>query len=145
MAKKKSGYYSPEAIQARQQFAVDEYNRVNNQNNQQAQQQQDAPKGATATVADPNYTVRTPSAKSDFKTSIDGNNWNYINAKTDMQGKPIETRNFMGRTITPKGFDPNGNPYSLDSRNGLGYIPIDDIVGPVGMRIYPFTAIRTFK
>lgn len=41
--------------------------------------------------------------------------------------------------------DPNGNPYSLDSRNGLGYIPIDDIVGPVGMRIYPFTAIRTFK
>lgn len=41
--------------------------------------------------------------------------------------------------------DPNGNPYSLDSRNGLGYIPIEDIVGPVGMRIYPFQGIRTFK
>lgn len=34
--------------------------------------------------------------------------------------------------------------YSLDSRNGLGTIPFDDIVGPVGLRIYPFTGIRTF-
>lgn len=34
--------------------------------------------------------------------------------------------------------------YSLDSRNGLGMIPIDHIVGPVGLRIFPFQDIRTF-
>lgn len=34
--------------------------------------------------------------------------------------------------------------HSLDSRNGLGDIPLYDIVGPVGLRIYPFTQMRTF-
>lgn len=41
--------------------------------------------------------------------------------------------------------DPNGTPYSLDSRNGLGYIPLSDVVGPVGLRIYPFQSIRSFS
>ena len=41
--------------------------------------------------------------------------------------------------------DENGTPYSLDSRNGLGYIPLNDIIGPVGLRIYPFQAMRTFS
>jgi signal peptidase I len=34
--------------------------------------------------------------------------------------------------------------YSFDSRNGLGTIPYNDIIGPVALRIYPFTRIRTF-
>ena len=34
--------------------------------------------------------------------------------------------------------------YSFDSRNGLGTIPLYDVVGPVGLRIFPFTGIRTF-
>lgn len=34
--------------------------------------------------------------------------------------------------------------YSLDSRNGLGTIPYNDIVGPVAVRIFPFTSIRLF-
>lgn len=34
--------------------------------------------------------------------------------------------------------------YSYDSRSGLGLIPYYDIVGPVGLRIYPFTKLRTF-
>lgn len=34
--------------------------------------------------------------------------------------------------------------FSLDSRNGLGTIPFDDIIGPVSLRIYPFTGVRTF-
>lgn len=34
--------------------------------------------------------------------------------------------------------------YSLDSRNGLGYIPLYDVVGPVSFRIFPFNAIRSF-
>lgn len=34
--------------------------------------------------------------------------------------------------------------YSYDSRNGLGTIPFHDVVGPVALRIFPFTGIRTF-
>lgn len=37
--------------------------------------------------------------------------------------------------------------YSFDSRNGsegMGTIPLYDVIGPVAMRIFPFTAIRTF-
>ena len=46
-------------------------------------------------------------------------------------------------TIFVSGDHRQGN-YSLDSRNGLGFIPLFDIVGPVGLRIFPFTGIRTF-
>lgn len=34
--------------------------------------------------------------------------------------------------------------YSLDSRSGLGTIPYSDIVGPVGLRIFPFQNFRLF-
>lgn len=34
--------------------------------------------------------------------------------------------------------------YSYDSRSGLGLIPYYDIVGPVGLRIYPLTKLRLF-
>ncbi len=34
--------------------------------------------------------------------------------------------------------------YSYDSRNGMGPIPFYDVVGPVSVRIYPFTKIRLF-
>ena len=34
--------------------------------------------------------------------------------------------------------------YSYDSRNGLGTIPLYDVVGPVGLRLFPFDKIRTF-
>ncbi len=34
--------------------------------------------------------------------------------------------------------------YSSDSRNGLGTIPFYDIIGPVALRVFPFTQIRTF-
>ncbi len=34
--------------------------------------------------------------------------------------------------------------YSLDSRSGLGTIPLGDIIGPVGMRIFPFQYFRLF-
>lgn len=34
--------------------------------------------------------------------------------------------------------------FSLDSRNGLGYIPLYDVVGPVTMRLLPVTGIRLF-
>ena len=34
--------------------------------------------------------------------------------------------------------------YSLDSRDGLGTIPYEDLIGPVGVRIFPFNEIRGF-
>lgn len=34
--------------------------------------------------------------------------------------------------------------YSYDSRSGLGLIPYYDVVGPVGLRIYPLNKIRFF-
>lgn len=34
--------------------------------------------------------------------------------------------------------------YSFDSRNGMGLIPLYDIVGPVSFRIFPFNALRGF-
>jgi signal peptidase I len=34
--------------------------------------------------------------------------------------------------------------FSYDSRNGLGLIPLYDIVGPVGLRIYPLNTMRGF-
>jgi len=34
--------------------------------------------------------------------------------------------------------------FSFDSRNGLGVVPYYDIIGPVGLRIFPFTDMRTF-
>jgi signal peptidase I len=46
-------------------------------------------------------------------------------------------------TLFVSGDHRQGN-YSYDSRNGLGYIPFYDVVGPVALRIFPFTAIKTF-
>jgi signal peptidase I len=52
-------------------------------------------------------------------------------------------------TVVPEGTifvagDHRQGDYSYDSRSGLGTIPFYDIIGPVGMRIYPFTAMRFF-
>lgn len=34
--------------------------------------------------------------------------------------------------------------YSKDSRNGLGTVPLYDVVGTVAIRIYPFNKVRSF-
>lgn len=34
--------------------------------------------------------------------------------------------------------------FSFDSRNGLGTIPLYDVVGPVSFRIFPFNKVRSF-
>ena len=34
--------------------------------------------------------------------------------------------------------------YSYDSRNGLGTIPLYDVIGPAKLRIFPFTKLRGF-
>lgn len=42
------------------------------------------------------------------------------------------------------GGDHREEGYSYDSRNGMGNIPLYDVIGPVGVRIFPFTKVRTF-
>lgn len=46
-------------------------------------------------------------------------------------------------TLFVAGDHREGN-YSLDSRSGLGTIPFHDVIGPVGVRIWPIDQIRTF-
>lgn len=46
-------------------------------------------------------------------------------------------------TLFVSGDHRDGN-YSFDSRNGLGFVPLYDVVGPVGLRIWPLDKIRTF-
>ncbi len=40
--------------------------------------------------------------------------------------------------------DHRAGNYSFDSRNGLGTIPLYDVVGPVSIRIFPFDKLRLF-
>lgn len=40
--------------------------------------------------------------------------------------------------------DHRQDSFSFDSRNGLGLIPLYDIIGPVDVRIFPFNKIRLF-
>lgn len=40
--------------------------------------------------------------------------------------------------------DHRAGNFSYDSRNGLGTIPLYDIMGPVSFRIFPFNKIRSF-
>lgn len=51
--------------------------------------------------------------------------------------------------VVPKGEifvsgDHRTGSFSFDSRNGLGTIPLYDVVGPVAFRIFPFNKIRGF-
>lgn len=34
--------------------------------------------------------------------------------------------------------------YSYDSRNGLGFVPLNDVIGPVSFRIWPLNKLRAF-
>ncbi len=40
--------------------------------------------------------------------------------------------------------DHRNGQYSFDSRNGLSTVPLGDVVGPVGFRLFPLNKIRTF-
>lgn len=46
-------------------------------------------------------------------------------------------------TLFVSGDHREGN-FSFDSRNGLGYVPLYDIIGPVSARVLPITGLRGF-
>jgi signal peptidase I len=54
-----------------------------------------------------------------------------------------------GEWVVPEGEifivgDHRDGSFSYDSRNGLGTVPLYDVVGPVGLQIFPFDKIRFF-
>ncbi|PKL31711.1 signal peptidase I [Candidatus Saccharibacteria bacterium HGW-Saccharibacteria-1] len=76
-------------------------------------------------------------------------NPNGFNPDDNNNGEPGSTTSGTLDTIVPDGElfvsgDHRQGSYSYDSRNGLGTIPFYDVVGPVGLRIYPFDKFRNF-
>ena len=83
-------------------------------------------------------------------TVFNEDNPNGFNPDDDNDGEPGKPTSGAVDTIVPKGElfvsgDHRQESYSYDSRNGLGTIPLYDVVGPVGVRLYPFDKIRAFK
>ena len=74
---------------------------------------------------------------------------NGFNPDDNNHGEPGSPTSGSVDEIVPNGElfvsgDHRQGNYSLDSRNGLGTIPLYDVVGPVSLLIYPFNKIRTF-
>jgi signal peptidase I len=67
----------------------------------------------------------------------------------DNNGEPGSPTSGEVDTIVTEGTlfvagDHREGDYSYDSRSGLGLIPYYDVIGPVGLRIYPLTKMRFF-
>lgn len=77
---------------------------------------------------------------------------NGFNPDDDNNGEPGSPTSGTANQIVPDGElfvsgDHREGNFSFDSRNGdqgMGTIPLYDVIGPVGMRIFPFDKIRTF-
>ncbi|HBO64489.1 TPA: signal peptidase I [Candidatus Saccharibacteria bacterium] len=72
-----------------------------------------------------------------------------FNPDDDNNGEPGTPTTGEVNTVVPSGSlfvagDHRTGTYSYDSRNGLGTIPLYDVIGPVGIRIFPFTEMRFF-
>jgi len=119
MAKKQPGYYSPEAIQARQQVQVDEYNRQQAEKPKQTEQPAQSQTMSGDKQGGYNITPPTGGTGGFETTPPEGQlDWDYKTAKTDLGGKPVQTRSFFGLDIKPQGFDPLGKPYFGGGFNG---------------------------
>ncbi len=67
----------------------------------------------------------------------------------DSNGEPGSPTSGSTDTIVSEGTlfvsgDHRQGDFSYDSRNGLGLVPLYDVIGPVSLRIFPFDKIRTF-
>ena len=93
--------------------------------------------GERVTIIDGHYVVYNSDNPDGFNPD-DANN-----------GEPGSPTSGSVDTIVPSGElfvsgDHREGSYSYDSRNGLGTIPLYDVVGPVNIRLFPFNKIRTF-
>ena len=82
-------------------------------------------------------------------TVTNDQNPNGFNPDATTNGEPGSPTTGSVDVTVPEGTlfvsgDHREGAYSFDSRNGLGYVPLHDVIGPVGLRIWPLTAIRTF-
>lgn len=72
-----------------------------------------------------------------------------FNPNDDFNGEPKEYTSHDGKWTVPDkeifvaGDNREGNN-SLDSRSGLGTVPLYDIIGPVKVRLFPFDKFRLF-
>lgn len=72
-----------------------------------------------------------------------------FNPDDDFNGEPGSPTTGDTNVLVPEDSlfvagDHREGDFSFDSRNGLGAVPLYDVVGPVALRIYPLTDIRTF-
>ncbi len=94
--------------------------------------------GERVVLKDGHYTVYNSSHPNGFNPDDDNN------------GEPgsYTTGTYDGTvadgTLFVSGDHRKGN-CSEDSRNGLGMIPLYDVVGPVSLRIFPFNQVRSFS
>jgi signal peptidase I len=82
-------------------------------------------------------------------TVYNNNNPNGFNPDDDNNGEPKSPTVGEGDWIIPEAElfvsgDNRVGQFSYDSRNGLGTIPLYDVIGPVSIRIFPFDKIRNF-
>lgn len=78
---------------------------------------------------------------------------NGFNPDDDNNGEPKSPTSGQADMVVPDNTlfvsgDNRVGQNSLDSRNGedgLGVVPFYDLIGPVGIRLFPFDQIRTFK
>lgn len=73
----------------------------------------------------------------------------YVPDKLFKNGTPQQPTSGDVDTTVPTGMlfvsgDNRIDNHSYDSRLGLGFIPLYDVVGPVGMRIWPINSVKTF-
>jgi signal peptidase I len=76
-------------------------------------------------------------------------NPNGFNPDNSNHGEPGSPTSGSGDWIVPNdelfvSGDHRQGTYSYDSRNGLGTVPLYDVIGPVSFRIFPLNKIRSF-